>query len=228
MHTTTVLGMDDFTFSVNGKPATLESVFPGFNKQDRLGVVTRDPGGGLGASMLILAVATRFYDFYRPELGNEAGKLRIYPETFTFHIGQRHMSYAQLDVWPLHKEIIVPEDPEQILEAINDRAITRLLVEDRPAVPAQFLRETLASAQTRMVSAAAYSPSGRVGAPTFSISSGPAAEQYVDGSIIHGTEALTEETREHLRLGRKALVTGGGIMETYRTISLADALNMLI
>jgi hypothetical protein len=67
---------------------------------------------------------------------------------------------AQLDVWPPHKEVIVDDDAEQILEAINDRGITRLLVEDKPLTSGVFLRETLSSARNRIVSALAFSATG--------------------------------------------------------------------
>lgn len=53
------------------------------------------------------------------------------------------MDHSSLDVWPPHKEVIVPNEPEQILEAINDRGITRLLVEDVLPLPANFFRDGL-------------------------------------------------------------------------------------
>ncbi len=37
------------------------------------------------------------------------------------------------DVWPDHKEVTVPDHAEELLQAINDRGITRLLVEDGAA-----------------------------------------------------------------------------------------------
>jgi hypothetical protein len=51
-------------------------------------------------------------------------------------------------VRPPHKEVIVDDDAEQILEAINDRGITRLLVEDKPLTSSVFLRETLSTPAT--------------------------------------------------------------------------------
>ena len=38
--------------------------------------------------------------------------------------------HGRLDVWPRRKEVVVEDDPERILEVVDDRAITRLLVED--------------------------------------------------------------------------------------------------
>ena len=51
-----------------------------------------------------------------------------YPDYFALHVGQPHGSLRKLDVFPDHKEIVVPADAESIVRAINDRGITRLLV----------------------------------------------------------------------------------------------------
>src|SRR5699024_2329525 len=105
----------------------------------------------------------KFYDAYRAELGNEKGKLRIYPEYFTFHIDQQHGDHRQMDIWPSHREVVVESNAEKILQAINDRAITRLLVPDgSPARSVNLLRETISSAEHRIITTLAYSPTGRV------------------------------------------------------------------
>jgi hypothetical protein len=46
--------------------------------------------------------------------------------------------HRRLDVWPGHKEVVVEAEAQRILEAIDDRAITRLLVED--GVPVETYR----------------------------------------------------------------------------------------
>ena len=65
----------------------------------------------------------------------------------------------------------MPDDPEAILEAINDRAITWLVVpegdsaappRDREPAAAPQDREALASARDRIVASFSYSPTGRV------------------------------------------------------------------
>ena len=158
MHTINTLSYVDFDSQVESQGASLEDIFFGFNKNDRIGVVVRQPGGGMGASVLLLSALTRFYDFHRSLLSDEPGKLRIYPKFFVFHVGQcSHMNHSWMDIWPPHKEVLVEDDPEQILEAINDRCITRLLVEDMEPVSPTFLRETLSSAQFRIVSDLEYS-----------------------------------------------------------------------
>jgi hypothetical protein len=226
VHTTKVLNSLDFTIKINGQEGVLEDIFPLFNKNDRLGIVVRRPGGGIGASGLLMAAITRFYDFYRLMLGNEPNKLRIYPDFFIFHIGKRHMNYYWLDIWPMHKEVILEDDPELILEAINDRGITRLLVEDNMPSNKSFLRETISSAESRIVSALAYSQGGRVENGDVSIKSCSDVEGYVY-STLKISEELTEDVRKQLEMERKALVSDGRVTETYRRIKQSDAILML-
>ncbi|MGG2199864.1 hypothetical protein [Paenibacillus sp.] len=243
MHTTDMISSADFDFVIDGHPATLEDIFPGMKPHDRVGIVVRESGGGIGASALIMAAMAKVYDFYRPKLGNTPGKLRIYPEFYVFHVGQRHMDHYWMDIWPPHKEVEVIDDPEQILEAINDRAITRLLVPDTAPVTAvtlyeairedqinpsaaTFLQETVSSAEQRILSAVAYSSTGRTRRADVLIRSCLAAEQVVIASI-NSSESLTTEQREQLCAKRDALMEGGRAAETYRRIPFDEAIRML-
>lgn len=226
MHTINIMSYTDFDFEFEGYASSLEEIFPGFNKNDRIGIVVRRAGGGMGASGLLMSALTRFYDFHRNLLGDESGRLRIYPENFVFHVGQRHMNHSWMDIWPPHKEVVVEDDPEQILEAINDRGITRLLVEDISPSPVTFLRETISSAKHRIVSALVYSPTGRVNQADITITSCSAAEKNVLDSLDR-SEELSDELKEQLRKGRQSLYVEGRITETYRCIELSDALKML-
>ncbi|MEH7375698.1 hypothetical protein [Neobacillus drentensis] len=226
MHTINMMSYADFDFGINGNKVFLEDIFPGFNMNDRIGVVVRQAGGGMGASALLMSALTRFYDFHRSLLGDEPGRLRIYPENFVFHVGQRHMNHSWMDIWPPHKEVVVEDDPEQILEAINDRGITRLLVQDITPSSTTFLRETISSAQHRIVSSLAYSPSGRANQADITIFSCSAAEENVIDSLNRSDE-LAEEVKEQLRRRRTPLYVDGRVKETYRRIDLFDALQML-
>jgi hypothetical protein len=226
MHTINIMSYSDFDFELNGRTSSLEEIFPGFNENDRIGVVVRQAGGGMGASALLMSALTRFYDFNRSILGDEPGRLRIYPENFVFHVGQRHMDHSWMDIWPPHKEVVVGDDPEEILEAINDRGITRLLVEEIEPVSPTFLRETISSAKHRIVTALAYSPSGRVLQGDIKITSCKAAEDNVLDSLDRSDE-LSEEVKERLRRERQSLYVDGRITETYRRIEPSDAFRML-
>ena len=155
MHSTRELTSASFTVELDGQQVTIPELFLGFDARDRLGIVVHHPGGALGASVLILATITAFYDMQRAR-GDD---FFIYPDYFIFHVGQQHGNHSMLDIWPDHKEVVVANEPEAVLRAINDRAITRLLVPDgRPGNPS-FGRATLASGWLR--SALAYAPNGR-------------------------------------------------------------------
>lgn len=226
MHTTKIINSSQFTFTVNGKHSTIEDIFPGFHAEDRIGIVVRRPGASIGASSLLMAAITRFYDFYRTELGEDADKLWIYPDYYVFHIERQHLDHYWLDVWPPNKEVIVEDDPEQILEAINDRGITRLIVEDIPATAAMFLRETVTTANLRLKSAIAYSPTGRVKNADVQIQNFSKAEQYVLASLKR-TNGITMEMYQKLCQNRRGLQSGGCVKESYRRIEVVQSLNML-
>ena len=146
MHSARDLTTDMFSLTVDGQAATLDDIFPGFQAQDRLGVVVRRPGGALGASALVMAAITGFYDIQRAS-GRD---FFIYPDYFLFHVGERHGDYNMLDIWPDHKEVVIQDDPELILRAVNDRGITRLLVEDGAPGFAGAKRHTRESAESRI------------------------------------------------------------------------------
>jgi hypothetical protein len=231
MHSSRELRSSSFEIAVAGRPTRLEELFEGFGEHDRLGVVVSRPCGAVGASALITATITAFYDIQR----SRGPDFFIYPDYFLFHVGRPLGDHGQLDIWPSHKEVVVPEEAERILEAINDRAVTRLVVEDGdPGEPA-FDREALASARARIVSCLAYSPSGRVAGGDVRIAANPVTEGYVaeildpeaeaDGA---GSGGVEPELRRRVLLSRRELVEDGVPVETYRRIALDEALARLV
>jgi hypothetical protein len=186
MHTSTELRSEAFSIELEGRPATITDLLEGAGAPGgRLGIVVREPYGAVGSSLLLLAAITAFYDAHR----KRSEQFYIYPDYFLFHIGRPQGDHSMLDVFPSHKEVVVPDDPEAILEAINDRAITWLVVpegepaaaardraaaaspregepaaapRDREPAAAPRRREALASARDRIVASFSYSPTGRV------------------------------------------------------------------
>jgi hypothetical protein len=69
VHTTT-LRSDAFQITIAGRRATIADVCPGFDAQDRLGIVVSTPLGAAGAGTLILAAVTAFYDCL-PDTGED-------------------------------------------------------------------------------------------------------------------------------------------------------------
>lgn len=219
MHTARELSSSAFAIEVGGQPANLHDLFPGFTDRDRVGVVVRRRCGAIGASTLILAAVTAFYDVQRERHGPDG--FFIYPDYFLFHVGERWGDHNMLDIWPSHKEVVVSDEPEELLRAINDRGVTRLLVEEVASRPPSFERESLASARDRIVTALAYSASGRVAEPDVTVRGNRVTESYVN--------AVIEDVggRDELLAARREVQEDGVVVETYRRLGLDEALALL-
>ena len=222
MHSTLELSSAAFAIQGDGRAASLDAVFAGFSEHDRLGVVVRQGCGAVGASTLILASVTAFYDIQRSRSEN----FFIYPDYFLFHVGGRHGDHRRLDIWPSHKEVVVDDDPEELLRAINDRAITRLVLDDRPPRDAKLERESLASARARIMTALAYQASGRVARADVRITGNAVTEAYVRG-VLERSTSVPESERAALAGARPALLEDGRPVETYRRIAVEEALTLL-
>jgi hypothetical protein len=214
MHSSQELRSSSFEIAVAGRRARLDDLFEGFDEHDRLGVVMSEPCGAVGASALITATITAFYDIQRAR----APEFFIYPDYFLFHVGRPLGDHGKLDVWPRRKEVVVGEEPEAILEAIDDRAITRLVVEEGEGGEPDFDREALASARTRIATCLAYSPSGRVADGDVRIASNAVTEGYVEAIL---------EAEPQVGISRRELVEDDVPVETYRRIGLGEALALL-
>ena len=244
MHSSRELRSSSIEITVGGREVRLTDLLAGFGEHDRLGIVISRPCGGVGASALITATITAFYDLHRAR----GPDFFVYPDYFLFHVGRPLGDHARLDIWPSRKEVVVSEDPAQVLEAINDRAITRLVVEDgEPGRPA-FEPEALASAHARIATCLVYSASGRVRDADVRIRSNPVSEGYVDAvldpeaRIAHLRETneparadaiearlgeVAPEERRRIKRARSDLVENGVAVETYRRSTLDEALGLL-
>ena len=140
------------------------------------------------------------------------------------------------------------EDPGKILEAVNDRAITRLVVQDGEPGDPEFEPEALASARARIASCLTYSASGRVRGADVRIASNAVVEGYVDAILdpearlaqLRGTKdrarahtiaarlgEVAPEERRRIRQARTDLIEGDVPVEAYRRIDLDEALGLL-
>jgi hypothetical protein len=214
MHTSQALSSGDFEIRVGGGPATVDDLLPGFDEHARLGIVVCDDGGGAGASTLILAAVTAFYDRLRAA----DTEFFAYPDFFAFHVGEPRGSLRKLDVFPAHKEPVVADEAEEVLRAINDRGVTHLLV-PQDATGGPLGRDTLHSARRRIRAAIAYSPDGRVANRDVEITAAAPAEQYVTAMLGH--------PRDMLGHPRDIAGADGRPRETFRRLALDDALEML-
>jgi hypothetical protein len=218
MHTAEALRAEDFEITIDGARGSIETVLAGFTDADRLGVIVPSEYAGSGASTLILAAVTGFYDHLR------AGGTSFfaYPDYFTFHVGRHWGSHAKLDIFRPHKELVVAAEPEQILRAVNDRGITRLLVPQGAPLALRFEPDTLASATRRIRTALAYSPGGRVEDPDLTIKRTAGTESFV-AALLDSSTAAGRAMRET----RHTLLEDERPVETYQRLSPTEAMNLL-
>ena len=248
MHTGIRLDLSQFDIRVARGTGTPANVFEDFDVSDRFGLVVDRPVGGVGASLLLQLAIACFYD------ADPRRKDRVYPEVYVFHVGGWHGSFGWYDVFPIRKEVVLPDEPAGVLEAINDRGITRLAVVDRRVESVRHRHQEPATAMHRIRTAFAYSPAGRVGAPDFEISTSdrallenteitldPDGTAQLQRELIAILPAISEhedfvppevpqvnpEDLESARRQREALFQAGTLMESYRCIPTRDALAML-
>jgi hypothetical protein len=112
-----------FDIKMKGEATDREEILD-WRPDDRLGIVLNSPLGALGASMLMQLVTTAYYDV-RPSR-REAPH---YAEIYLFHSGGHYGDFTSFDVLP-RRELFLSGEPEALIEAINDRAITHLAVPD--------------------------------------------------------------------------------------------------
>lgn len=195
MHTARQLDQSQFAVTIDGRAASRDELLPGWHEHDRLGVVVHEPLGTVGASLLLQLAITAYYDA-RP--GRREG--RLYPEVYLFHVGGLHGDHGFYDVFPGRKEVVVPGEPALILEAINDRAITRLAVVDGPPEPVRHHLKEPAAALERLVSAFAYSPDGRVAASDVEIAAIDRRAVVNTTIVLHPTRTYAEQQRIRAQL----------------------------
>lgn len=250
MHTGRQLDEAQFRVRIGGAPSSRAELLPGWHEHDRLGVVVHETLGTVGASLLLQLAITAYYDARRSRRQG-----RLYPEMYLFHVGERHGDHGLYDVFPPRKEVLVPDDPAVILEAINDRAITRLAVVDGPVEPVRHHAKEPDAALERIVSAFAYAPGGRATAADVEITALDARAAVNTKVVLHPKRTYAEqqriraelrtdprvdedpapqvavevpvEVRDQIALQRAAIEHDGLPCETYRRVAVEDALGML-
>ncbi len=246
MHSSVELKSADFAIFIDGVRASLGELIPGFTEQTRLGVIIRHDFGAVGASSFLMAAITGFFDIQREQ--HPEGFFR-YPDFFLLNVGRIRGHCHMLDVFPAHKEVVVPDDPEEILRAVNDRGITHLLVPDARPVEADFKTETIGSASHRIKGAFIYSPDGRVPDADVEIGANERVDYYVwatlraadwlerdVGETVSPTRLarlrarfgeVPDEVAESILASRDSLKRKERTVESFRQIDVEKALRML-
>ena len=111
MHSTQILKSADFMFMVQDQEVEFTDLIPNFSVLSRLGIVSQQPSDGIGASNLIMACVTEFYNFYRHQ-----NDFFTYPDYFSFQTSNISIDYSYFDIWPSHKNLQVERKPEKSCE----------------------------------------------------------------------------------------------------------------
>lgn len=255
MHVASTLFSDMFAIEVHGREGSISDVFPDWRLHERFGILIDSPLGALGATNLIQIATTSFYDV-KPIRRSEK---KVYPELYAIHIGEDYGAFIAFDLWPARREVIVSRDHKEVLGALNDRAITRLAIPDRPQRDLAHRPKEVDTALETISSAIVYSESGRVKDPDFSITGKDRRTEYNPGQVIRPPRltappvnlarvagrrnkesepdyqieisrrynAVSEAQRVAAAARREELTIDGGVRETYRFISVEDALKRL-
>lgn len=216
MHLSRLLDTGAFGFSVAGATAGFDDVLPGFARNERVAIVCRTPGASHRAAGLLLAAVGRFYEIRR----RESDDFYAYPDFYVIHAGRLHGYHGKIDVWPEHKEVVVAADPESVLSAINDRAVTRLLIEQAPPASGLFARETVAALRERLVTAYCFDPAGSPGADDVVVTPSEAAATAIRQSAESSRELVGDEAADRL-------VDAAAAPQGFRRLGADDVLSTL-
>lgn len=217
MHLSRLVKTSEFAFSAGGNAATFDDVLPDFGPTERVGVVSRTPGSAHRAAGLVLAAVARFYEL-RLQVSDD---FYAYPDFYVFHVGELRGYHGMIDVWPEHKEVVVGGNAESIVSAVNDRGVTRLLIEEAPPAPGLMARETVEGFRQGIRTVYSFDPFG------------PA--RPLDDVAVTPSEAGIQAIRQSAEISRSIvggdlvarLVDGAGAPQSFRRITADEALSVL-
>lgn len=165
MHTEQQLKLASLVLQEDGQPCATDALMPDWDVHDRFGIVVTESLGALGASLLIQAAVALFYE---ADASRRVEKTAQYPEIYLFHVGGPWGDHSSFDFWPPRKEVLCATEPVAVLEALNDRAITRLAMPQGRAGDVVGLAQgpstwaEQGSFRGRIRSCFAYDPAGSV------------------------------------------------------------------
>lgn len=157
MHTQTQFNASHFDVEFESGGGGLDRLFPDWVPLDRFGIIIDRPLGGVGATHLTQLAMVLYYS-----ATPERRTMDIYPEVYAFHAGRDYGSLLHFDFYPPRREVIVPDEPESMVTALNDRGITRLAIPEGYAITGPARLKDLVSLGDLLKSAVEYSASGRV------------------------------------------------------------------
>ena len=220
MHSSSLRG-SDFKITQHGEAIPHADFFSSFQDTDRLGIVVPRRFEGIGAMTLIMAYVTAFYDRYR-ERGPE---FYAYPDFFTFQREAPCADYGMFDIWPNHKNVHVPNDPQQTAEAINGRGVNVLLVPDNDPREVAISPVERESARRNVQRCLAYSESGTTSSSDLIIE---CRSEWLRDYALSVLDSLPADgSMREQRRQWEARLAGETFRQTFRKLDLDDALRRI-
>ena len=220
MHSSKLRG-SDFQIKASDKSVNHAHFFSSLRKTDRVGIFTPNRYEAAGAVTLIMAYVTAFYDQYRAE----SNDFFAYPDHFTFQQKQPIANYSMLDIWPAHKNVHIPNTPNETAAAITDRGINILLVPDTPPHENTFEPVQTESLNRNIQRCFIYSETGNLSNPTLEVTTH--TEPLREWIIKMFDSIPDDKILQHQKQRWLKTVTTNTLTQTFREIHLADALKRL-
>jgi hypothetical protein len=211
VHTLTTLTRETFTITVGGRPRSFADVLPDFSVSDRLALVVAEDGQSFDAAGTLLATVTEYYALLR----QQESDFYTYPDFYAIHVGRIRAWHAHLDIWPQHKEVVVPTVGEALLTALNDRGITRVLLPPGSLAGGAVLRESLDRLRRQTVTVLEYG--GGPAAP-IELSGGPEATTLIRKAVA-ASPAAPEPVRRRWATTSEC---GDGLERTVERLTPVD------
>ena len=220
MHSSILRGTD-FKVDWKGRLVTHAEFFSTTKDTDRIGIVIPNRLEGLGATTLIMAFVTAFYDRYR----ERESEFFTYPDYFTFQRQSPCADYCSLDIWPFRKNVHVSAAAQGVVEAITERSVNVLLVPDIGPRDAEIAPLDLESAQRDIHRCFAYSETGETESSDVKMEcSNPLLHESVM-AVLDSVPA--DGTSRTLREQWRARKDHGTIRQSFREIDLSEALRRI-
>ena len=220
MHSSSIRGTD-FKIALRGKAIQHVKFFLSVRDTDRVGIVIPRRFEALGAITLIMSYVTAFYDRYR-ERGSE---FFAYPDFFTFQRETPCADYGMFDIWPYHKNVHVPPDAQQTVEAITGRGVTVLLVPDNDVHEAGIAPVEHESARRNIKRCFAYSETGTTASSDLVIEC--QSQLLRDFSLAVLDSVPADDAVQELRGQWQERMAASTLSQSFRQLDLSDALRRI-
>lgn len=223
MHSSFLRG-HDFVLTDNQTAVSHQQWFQGFKNTERVGLVAPNGYDGVGAVNLVMAYVTAFYDTYRAT----GEKFYAYPDFYSFQYRQPVAEYTDFDIWPEHKNVAVVGGAVEMLDAINDRAITVLLVPDGEPTNPTYFKAQLESARRMIGRCFAYSFAGQVdGADLVIETANRSLVEWADAVFELPAAADDTAWQAHWAAWRARVAEAPCLVQSYRSLTFEEALALL-